>query len=62
MCYNTNMNTEITIEAYLETITGKRDVLHTKGITSIDLPRYMTSLYDPRDAELLGASENWCLG
>jgi len=48
------MNTEITIEAYLEAITGKRNVLHTKGLTSIDLPRYVTSLYDLRDAELVG--------
>lgn len=48
------MTDENTIAAYLRAITGKRDALQTRGVTSADVPRYVTGLYELRDAMLLG--------
>lgn len=45
---------ENAIEKYLEAIIGKPDALQIQGVTTADLPRYVTGLYDLRDAVLLG--------
>jgi hypothetical protein len=48
------MTDETVIKEYIEAITGKRDALQTQGVTSAELPRYVTGLYNLRDAVLLG--------
>jgi predicted transcriptional regulator len=47
------MMKEIKIREYLAAITGDREVLRFEGTASVDLPRYVSGLYDLRDVALL---------
>ena len=44
---------EIKVREYLEAITGDREVLRLEGTASVDVPRYLSGLYDLRDVALL---------
>jgi len=47
------MMQEIKVREYLEAITGDREVLRLEGTASVDVPRYLSGLYDLRDVALL---------